>query len=167
MEKECLHCGKKFITDKRNYGRQKYCSKRCGHEGWRKLNPEKNHEQAIRDRKRRKDDPIRYQEWKDRAKIKNKTPRGKFTHYKKGATSRGYLFSLTFDEFMTFWQKPCHYCGDNIETVGIDRVDNSHGYTLKNSVPCCKTCNDMKKTLDVNFFIKKCKQIVNKLGTVG
>lgn len=30
---------------------------------------------------------------------------------------------------------------------GLDRKDNSTGYTLENVVPCCKMCNNSKKNL--------------------
>ena len=35
---------------------------------------------------------------------------------------------------------------------GIDRVDSSKGYTLENSVPCCKYCNIAKHTMTSTEF---------------
>lgn len=167
MTKECLYCGKIFVADKRNYGKQLYCSKRCGHQGWRKLNPEKDRAQAMRDIESRNNNPERLRKHKEKVSIFNKSPKRKFGHYQHNAKNRGFSFELTFEQFMTFWQKPCHYCGNNIETVGIDRVDNTIGYTLQNSVSCCKICNDMKKVLSVNEFITQCKRIVNNLEQIG
>ena len=51
------------------------------------------------------------------------------------------------------WDHPCFYCGGERPTNGFDRVDNSRGYLKDNSVPCCKVCNYMKKTMDVDDFI--------------
>ena len=36
--------------------------------------------------------------------------------------------------------------------MGSDRVDNSKGYTMENSVPCCKFCNLGKSVCDVQEF---------------
>ena len=54
------------------------------------------------------------------------------------------MFELTFEEFMFYWQKPCIYCGIEIETIGIDRINSSVGYKLDNCVPCCTRCNLVK-----------------------
>jgi len=36
---------------------------------------------------------------------------------------------------------------------GIDRKINSRGYTPDNSLPCCRTCNFMKKDMDYQTFV--------------
>ena len=84
--------------------------------------------------------------------------------YKDGARRRNLEFSLTQEQFYTLTAQPCHYCGAEhsittyktglaterareysaFQSNGIDRVDNSKGYTLENSVPCCKMCNTAK-----------------------
>jgi hypothetical protein len=84
---------------------------------------------------------------------------GKFLQYKSGAMNRNYIFELSKDDIEKFWQMPCHYCGSEIETVGLDRMDNSIGYTLSNIVPCCKKCNYMKKNMNYNEFIGHCIKI--------
>ncbi len=40
----------------------------------------------------------------------------------------------------------CHYCGEPIKLTcyGLDRKDNSRGYTLDNVVPSCFPCNASK-----------------------
>ncbi len=62
-------------------------------------------------------------------------------------------FALTRNEFLSFWQKPCHYCGSDISTIGLDRIDNNKGYELSNVVPCCDRCNRMKLTMAVDDFM--------------
>jgi hypothetical protein len=75
--------------------------------------------------------------------------------YKQDAIKRGLSFSLTRDEFFYLLNHSCYYCGGmRVGTrSGIDRVDNSLGYTRKNSVPCCKICNRAKLAMPLLDFI--------------
>ena len=77
-------------------------------------------------------------------KAYNQTPAGKLSSYKRGAKQRGHEFRLTREQFESFWQKPCTYCGTDIETIGLDRMDSSKGYTMENVTPCCFGCNARK-----------------------
>lgn len=79
----------------------------------------------------------------------SKKPAGRYSKYKASAKNRGIPFNLTLEEFLTFWQGACSYCGDTIATIGIDRVDSSIGYTLENCVPCCTMCNYIKLDHDL------------------
>jgi hypothetical protein len=79
---------------------------------------------------------------------------------KGSAAIRGIEWDLTREQFMFFWQKPCHYCGDEIQTVGLDRFDNKKGYTVENIVPCCGTCNRMKLEMSASEFLSRCEKIV-------
>lgn len=42
---------------------------------------------------------------------------------------------------------------------GIDRLDNNLGYTIENSVPCCKPCNESKKDRTVDEFYQHNKRL--------
>jgi hypothetical protein len=95
-----------------------------------------------------------------RCLLYNQSPRGKYRQYKTEAKSRNLLLDLTFEEFMTFWQRPCSYCGEEIKAIGLDRVDNTKGYSIDNCVSCCGYCNWMKKDLSVSDWIKHLQQIV-------
>ncbi len=89
------------------------------------------------------------------------SPKGLWAVYRLGADKRGLTFDLTVEDFATiFWRKPCTYCGDEIRTLGIDRVDNDQGYTRENVVSCCSTCNLMKLQASKEEFLAKCQQIV-------
>jgi hypothetical protein len=88
------------------------------------------------------------------------SPKGRFKQYINDAARKPVPFNLTYDEFMAFWQKPCHYCGDAIQTIGLDRIDSSRGYSLDNVVSCCGTCNKMKLIMSIDEFILHCKKIV-------
>lgn len=60
--------------------------------------------------------------------------------------------------------KSCHYCGikngttttnkygSSLEHNGIDRFINEIGYTDKNIVSCCKTCNLAKHAMSPQDF---------------
>jgi hypothetical protein len=111
----------------------------------------------------------------------NKKPAGvqarnaKYASYRKNAKYRDYSFDLTKDEFTDIILKPCLYCGSHLgnrekskndngdfEYTGIDRVDNSIGYTLDNSVPCCKFCNLAKRDNSQEYFIEMCKKVAKE-----
>ena len=84
----------------------------------------------------------------------------KYTQYKQGAKSRGMEFRLTKEEFLTLWQTLCSYCGDPIDTIGIDRIDSEKCYSPDNIVSCCRTCNVMKLALPREIFVNHCQKII-------
>ena len=90
-----------------------------------------------------------------------KRPNNRYTLYKKWARRRNYEFNLSFEEFMTFWQNPCYYCGKIIKIIGLDRIDNNKGYIIGNVVSCWTRCNQMKSTYNQQEFLNHCKQIVD------
>lgn len=90
----------------------------------------------------------------------NKRPPQKASFYKFSAKKRGLEYLLTKEDFLGFWQKPCYYCTDPIETIGLDRIDNTKGYTMGNVVPCCAPCNMMKGTMPAQEFITRCARIL-------
>lgn len=97
----------------------------------------------------------------NQARKYHQSSKGKYRSYKESAKRRSFPFELSIEEFITFWQKPCHYCGDSIETIGLDRIDNSKGYSLDNCVSCCYICNIMKASLDKETFISHIRKINN------
>ncbi len=98
------------------------------------------------------------------AKCAAKHPSFKFRSYKHRAKSADIEFNLTKKEFLTFWQNPCTYCGDIIETIGLDRIDSNQGYILNNIVPCCTICNKIKYTENVIDFKSRIQRIIGKYG---
>lgn len=93
------------------------------------------------------------------SKLYRSTPKGRFAKYKNTAKAKGIAFSLSFEQFVEFWQKPCSYCGCTIDTIGLDRADNSVGYELGNIVPCCSRCNYFKLGMGREEFIALCARI--------
>lgn len=90
-----------------------------------------------------------------------KTPKARFGIYRRGARRRNLIFNLSFKVFMNFWQSPCFYCGSKIETIGLDRINNTKGYYLKNIVPCCFRCNKFKGNYSQKEFLYICKKIAD------
>jgi hypothetical protein len=89
------------------------------------------------------------------------TPQGVLTTYRTSAKRRKLEFNLDLEFVKLLLNKSCNYCGDIIlgRTMGIDRVDNSKGYTKENCVPCCVICNTAKSTLTKDEFINHCKKV--------
>jgi hypothetical protein len=78
--------------------------------------------------------------------------------------SRKIEFLLTQTQYESFKGEPCYLCGiqsspDHIN--GIDRVNNSDGYTIENCKSCCGHCNLMKATLPLEEFLSQC-HLINK-----
>lgn len=93
-----------------------------------------------------------------------------YNHYKANAKKRNYEFNLTKQEFIELTQSNCFYCGIeplsiynknfyNILYNGIDRIDNSKGYIIDNSVACCKMCNIAKNNNTLEYFMQWIKQV--------
>ena len=86
--------------------------------------------------------------------------------YRKNASNRGRTFSITIDEFISVISLPCFFCGDDIESRGIDRWNNKTGYEIGNCRPCCTRCNWFKGRQDGPTFIEHCQQIAEHTKTV-
>lgn len=59
-------------------------------------------------------------------------------------------FALTVEQCNELWSKGCHYCQQDISSfkgMGLDRKDNSLGYTADNVLPCCGDCNKVRNTV--------------------
>lgn len=100
----------------------------------------------------------------------------------KSANHRGYSWELSSTDVAMLFNQRCYYCGcspdqrikvrkminrkNTYRTVsdftynGLDRVDNTKGYSSDNCVPCCGTCNRMKGSMSQSDFIAHIKQIV-------
>jgi len=82
--------------------------------------------------------------------------------YTTRAERKELSFELTRETFDNIRDDVCLYCKkENTKTHsnGIDRSDNTLGYTSENSVACCGECNYMKGALHQSEFVKLCKKI--------
>ncbi len=81
---------------------------------------------------------------------------------------------ITFQEYKELVFDKCHYCNSKglsiirdvrkekkgkvfvtenvLEINGVDRMDNSKGYTISNSITCCKVCNVAKHIQGIDDF---------------
>lgn len=89
-----------------------------------------------------------------------------YKSYQYRANTKGLDWQLDIDTFRTLTKSNCFYCGIEPSSTmravrgtsvyvynGIDRRDNSKGYTVDNSVPCCKMCNLAKKNFTEEEFL--------------
>jgi hypothetical protein len=90
-----------------------------------------------------------------------KSLKGRYMSYVRGAKARNITWSLSQEEFLTLWNQPCSYCNQEISTIGLDRIDNSKGYELCNLCTCCSLCNQMKSSLSVEDFLHHIEKIYN------
>jgi hypothetical protein len=93
-----------------------------------------------------------------------------YAQYRNNAKTRNYEFLLTKEEFRILISSNCFYCGIeplnlydvryyNLLYNGIDRIDNTKGYTTENSVACCKMCNVSKNNNSLEYFLHWVKRI--------
>lgn len=108
-----------------------------------------------------------YKKNKDKILTENKawtqTFSGRLFSYKRSAEQRDIDWLLTEEQFKMFWRKSCSYCGDIIETIGIDRIDSNKPYEIDNCKSCCSECNRMKMELSEENFLKMIKKIYDNL----
>lgn len=99
----------------------------------------------------------------------NKTLRS----YQQNAQTRGHSWEVTGEEFNRLAAMDCHYCGTPPSMItkgslrggdyvynGLDRIDNSLGYTLGNVLTCCKICNHAKVDMPYDDFLAWIAQLV-------
>lgn len=94
-----------------------------------------------------------------------------FRSYRKGAVRRNLEFKLSFEYFKKLVTSNCYYCNEgqgnktkhdydsHVQVIGVDRKNNEDGYIEENSVPCCGTCNYMKRKFSVEQFINQAIKI--------
>lgn len=113
-----------------------------------------------------------------------------FDTYRRTAELRGLEFSLSREEHKNIIGRNCYYCNTPppafncyvkadhtirrngkltrqstvdlawIRANGIDRFDNSRGYTINNSVPCCADCNRAKWEMTALDYISHCQKVI-------
>ena len=100
-------------------------------------------------------------------------------NYKHSARAKNVPFLLEYTDFLRLLEQNCYYCGMcptnksynyTKDTAfiynGIDRKDNTQGYTLENCVPCCSICNKAKRDMPYNEFINWIERLTQHWNTV-
>lgn len=124
-DKQCPTCNVEFIATRKD---KTFCSRLCY-----RRSP------GVKER-------YRYRNDKNRDKNKYE-PKWRHQRLQSSARKRNLEMSIGLDEYVKLIENGCHYCESNIlkETgCGLDRIDNSKGYTLNNIVPCCGKCNQIR-----------------------
>jgi hypothetical protein len=93
---------------------------------------------------------------KENVKVRIRPYEALYHNAGRSAARDNHSFSLSYEEFVTFAEKPtCHYCcasvtfakhcvAKNGQSYNLDRKDNAIGYQINNVVVCCKRCNHAK-----------------------
>ena len=73
----------------------------------------------------------------------NRLPKYKFQESVNRCRRRKLAWEITFEDYVKITSSTCYYCNGRLPEVGtgLDRIDNSLGYTKENVVPCCTLCN--------------------------
>lgn len=98
------------------------------------------------------------------------TPKLRFSQMIWFAKKRNLAATLTFEEYENLIKLPCYLCGEPVISVhsghGIDRLDNSIGYTSNNCRSCCGVCNKMKESLSIDDFIVRIKKVLKNYNKI-
>lgn len=92
--------------------------------------------------------------------------------YVRAALGRGLAWELSVEQFEALIKRPCTYCGEppskpikaraHVELFnGIDRRDNSRGYTPDNVGACCEQCNKAKRRMSAKEFLAWVTKVYN------
>lgn len=84
---------------------------------------------------------------------------------RRSAKVRGYEWTLNQETFNRLLLADCSYCGVAPNPVnGIDRRDNSLGYTTENSVSACSDCNYAKRKMSAHDFLSWASRVASYKG---
>jgi hypothetical protein len=97
-----------------------------------------------------------------------------FISLKSNAKSRNISVDIDWKDFYEVAIEDCFYCGaepiektapkkwqPSVKLNGLDRVDNTKGYSVDNIVSCCYDCNRMKSDLSEENFLRHIRKIYN------
>lgn len=83
---------------------------------------------------------------------------------------KNYSDGCPIDLFIRMSQDPCYYCGrvgindyGGTRYNGLDRLSSSRDHSPDNIVTCCKTCNYMKREMEVEEFLTHIERIRSHL----
>jgi hypothetical protein len=114
----------------------------------------------------------------ERKPLKDVVSRALLNVYKRNAKKRHYEWSLPYDKFIELINGDCYYCRASLSNTftwrykyetaslafnGIDRLDNTIGYTIDNCVSCCRICNSAKGELSLDEFKSWAARLVANL----
>ena len=93
---------------------------------------------------------------------------------RKSAAKRNQEFLLSVEDIVNFWKQQdeiCAYSGrkmtldaGKLETVSIERIDSSIGYTKDNTILVCQAINRMKSDFTLQEFFDLCSDVTHFIG---
>lgn len=97
-----------------------------------------------------------------------------YNSYLCNAKAKNKIFEIEFEDFKNLLIGNCFYCNSeplnvymksyyNVKYNGVDRRNNDTGYTLENSVSCCKMCNIAKNNNTEENFKNWIVRVYNNL----
>ena len=91
-----------------------------------------------------------------------------YASYRSRAGKKELEFSITNADYKSIIQEDCYLCGKQTTETninGVDRVDNTVGYTVANCKACCKECNHMKNNYALDDLFAKIERITSVWST--
>jgi hypothetical protein len=102
----------------------------------------------------------------DKMRANRRTLSGRFSSGKTQAKQTGRNWTLSLSEYTVLLSRPCHWCGGGLNETGsgLDRLDNSGGYTHGNVVPSCRSCNLIKGRIEsLGFKFPRTVELMREL----
>jgi hypothetical protein len=106
-------------------------------------------------------------------RLRHRNIRSLFNDFKARAKKRNLPWNIPFEIYSALIIMDCYICGappssrrwDSLKFKhnGLDRIDSSEGYILGNVAPCCRTCNNAKRNLNIMEFIRHFKRAICNL----
>lgn len=97
-----------------------------------------------------------------------------YVQYRNRARLKELEFAISEEDFKRLTAMNCTYCGavpsacryrktlnGSFTFNGLDRLDSSLGYTIKNVVTCCKACNRAKQQMTESAFRSWVRRVYN------
>ena len=87
-----------------------------------------------------------------------------YASYRSRAEKKDLEFAISNDDYKSIILEDCYLCGKTTTETninGVDRADNTVGYTLENCKACCKECNHMKNNYGLEDLLGKIERISN------
>lgn len=93
-------------------------------------------------------------------KHKNYSTLSRYGTLKKQCQNRDLPINLSFKLFLDIIKQGCYYCGKDLMMMtgtGLDRKDNKLGYSKRNAIGCCPSCNIVRGNL---FTVEEFKEVI-------
>jgi hypothetical protein len=164
--KRCLKCREKDSKQKQKPEVREIRNKRQNEKQYYKIHREKKREENEEAYLKQNAEMAKIWRSKNKehlAALQTKNLRARLAAIKQQANIKKIKWcdTMTNEVCKNLMESPCYYCNFKTEETlnGIDRIDSSSYYTINNCVSCCKKCNFMKTSLDINTFINRCRHI--------